>query len=291
VTVSGAHHKYTSTFKEKGIADALDEARVLICNILKITSADFYARPDRLLSNEEQSALEALVDRRLKGEPSAYIVNSREFYGIDFYVDSRVLVPRPETEILVEAVLEFSRTRGGSQVIADVGTGSGAIAVALALNLPGATVYAVDISGAALEVATRNVGRYGLQDRINLLKGDLLAPLPSRADVIVANLPYIAGDEMQSLPVEVSGHEPEVALSGGERGTEVIGRLLAQVKGRINPGGILLLEIGMGQEDEIFKMVKRILPSAGVTLQNDLAGIKRVVKVTIPSFDIDECLL
>jgi release factor glutamine methyltransferase len=291
VTVSGAHRKYTSTFKEQGIADAADEARVLICNVLKISTAEFFAQPGRLLEDKEQSALAALAERRIKGEPAAYITGCKEFFGIDFNVDSRVLVPRPETELLVEAALEFCRERDGGRVIADVGTGSGAIAVALALNLPGAFIYAVDISAGALEVAACNIARYGLQDRIKLLQGDLLAPLAVPADVIVANLPYIALDEMRHLPAEVSGHEPEIALSGGERGTEVIGRLLAQAKGRINPGGIVLLEIGIGQEDEIFKMVKRILPSAGVALQTDLAGIKRVVKVTIPAFDIDECLL
>ena len=289
MTVSGLHRKYTSILLEHGIADAADEARVLICNIIRIKSADFFAQPGRTLNNEEQSALAGLIDRRIKGEPAAYILNSREFFGIDFYVDSRVLVPRPETEILVEEAVKYCKSRGGRRLlIADVGTGSGAIAVALALNVPEAFIYAIDISPGALEVAGQNVRRYGLQERVELLQGDLLAPLPQRVDVIAANLPYIAGHEMKGLPVEVAGFEPEIALQGGINGTEVIGRLLSQVKGLINKEGMVLLEIGMGQEDEIFKIVKSCLPAAHISLQNDLAGIERVVKIAILSFDIDE---
>lgn len=289
MTISGACRKYTSILKERGIADAADEAMILICNILKIDTAEFYARPDRVLNDEEMSVLSAVLDRRLGGEPAAYIINSREFYGIDFYVDERVLVPRPETETLVEAAIEYCRLKpGGRLLIADIGTGSGAVAIALALNLPEALIYAVDISAGALEVAERNVRNYGLQDRIILLQGDLLSPLPQPVDVIAANLPYIAADEVKRLPVEVSGYEPEIALRGGDSGTEVIGRLLVQVQSNLRKDGIVLLEIGQGQEDEIFKMVKRNIPSGEVFQRNDLAGIKRVVIITIPVFDIDE---
>lgn len=282
MTVGGAHRKYTSIFLEHGMADAADEARVLICYVLKIKAVDFFAQPDRTLNDGEQSALLALANRRLAGEPAAYIINCREFYGIDFYVDRRVLVPRPETEILVEEALEYCKSKcGGRLSVADVGTGSGAIAVALALNSQDVFIYAIDISFDALVVAGQNVNHFGLKERVRLLQGDLLSTLPEHVDIIVANLPYIAEHELKKLPFEVSGCEPEIALHGGNSGTEVIGRLLAQVKGKINKDGLVLLEIGLGQEDEIFKMVKKMLPTGKIFLKRDLAGVNRIVKIVI----------
>ena len=289
MTAGEAFRQYTSLFKDHDIADAADEARVLVCYILGISSAWFFAQPDRALTAGEQSALEALVERRLQGEPSAYLTNHREFFGIDLYVDRRVLIPRPETETLVEAALEYALSNSGWALrIVDVGTGSGAIAVALGLNLPEAVIYATDVSQEALEVAARNVLQYGLQDRVSLLQGDLLLPLPGQADLVVANLPYIAAGELPGLQVEVQRYEPGIALDGGESGTALIARLLGQVRGRVRPGGAVLLEIGQGQEVEVFNLVKSILPGCSVSALKDLAGIKRVAKIGISTFDIDE---
>jgi len=283
VILESTFRKYTSLFKQQGIPDAADEARVLICHVLKVDSAGFFAMFDKHLTDAEQSALSALAERRVSGEPSAYIVGHREFYGIDLFVDNRVLIPRPETELLVEEVLEYSRGKNAAPLyIADVGTGSGAIAIALALSLTNAAIFAIDISAAALEVAWRNVCRYGLQGRISLLKGNLLSLLPRPVDVVVANLPYIAEGDLQGLPVEVSCYEPDIALNGGGDGATVINRLLRQVRGKVNPGGIVLLEIGSGQQSKIFKMVKRVLPDSEIVLREDLAGIKRVVKIIVP---------
>ena len=289
MTVDAIFRKYISLFQQYGIADASDEARVLICHALNINSADFFAIPDMTLTDDEQSAVSALIERRLKGEPSAYIVGHKEFYGIDFYVDSRVLIPRPETEILVEELLAYSRRKAKQPLfIADVGTGSGAIAIALALNLATASVFAIDISAAALEVARCNVGRYGLERRVSLLQGDLLSPLAHPIDAVVANLPYVAERDLRALPLEISRYEPGIALNGGEEGTAMIDRLLKQVNGKVNRGGIVLLEISPGQEDKISKVVERIVPDAEIVLRDDLAGRKRVLEITSKDFDIDE---
>ena len=287
--VKSAFCKYTSLFRQHGIPDASAEARVLICHVLKVNCAGFFAMLDRHLTDSEQSIISSLAERRIRGEPSAYIVSRKEFYGIDLFVDNRVLIPRPETELLVEEVLEYCRGRKGRPLyIADVGTGSGAMAIALALNIDSASIFAIDISAAALEVALQNVSHYRLQERVSLLKGNLLSILPQSVNVVVANLPYVAERDMQGLPVEVSLYEPGIALSGGRDGTAVINQLLKQVKGKVSPGGIVLLEIGMGQEDKIFKMAKRIAPDYEIVLREDLAGIKRVLKIIIPAFDIDD---
>ena len=287
--VQSAFYNYASLFKQHGIPDAADEARVLICHVLKISTADFFAMPGRCLTDAEQFALSVLAERCLDGEPMAYVTGYKEFYGIDLYVDSRVLLPRPETETLVEEALKYSKGKTGRHLdIADVGTGSGAIAIALALNLTNAFVFAIDISATALEVAQSNVWQYGLEKRVKLLNGDLLLPLPQPVDVLVANLPYIAENELRGLPEEILRYEPIVALNGGVEGTAVINRLLGQVEGKIKPGGIILLEIGLGQEEQISEVAKGILQGSKISLCDDLAGIKRVVKIIAPIFDMDK---
>lgn len=283
MTAGQWQRKYTSIFNRAGIGDAADEAVVLLCHVLKLNRAAIFARQDRELSGEELGLLENLANRRLKREPSAYILQNREFFGLDLYVDNRVLIPRPETEILVEAAIGFARCwveRNKKTItIADVGTGSGAIAVALALNVPGSLVYAADISPAALEVAAVNITRYGLNGCVSTLQSDLLQQINGGVDIIAANLPYVADDGMMQLQPEIADHEPGLALQGGQRGTEVIGRLLGQVPAKINPGGAVFLEIGDGQEDDIICLIGRSLPQYGFTLVKDLAGIHRVIKI------------
>jgi release factor glutamine methyltransferase len=227
--------------------------------------------------------LEGLADRRLRREPSAYITQNKEFYGLDLFVDRRVLIPRPETEILVEAAIEFARSwvadNKNDITIVDVGTGSGAIAIALATHVPGSIFHAVDISTAALEVAAINIERHGLENRVIPTQSDLLQQINCRVDIIAANLPYIPQSGMRLLQPEITEYEPEVALQGGVRGTEVIVRLLEQVPAIINQNGAVFLEIGEGQEGEIMPVIGRCLPGCGVTLIKDLAGINRVIKI------------
>ncbi len=275
--------KYTSIFQQAGIGDAADEAMVLICHALKLSKSEVFAQPERLITTDELAPLEVLAGRRLRREPSAYILQNKEFFGLDIFVDPRVLIPRPETEILVEAAIEFTRSYAADNkkaiTVVDVGTGSGAIAIALAVHIPGSLIYAADISAAALEVAAVNIERHMLKNRVIPIQSDLLQQINAKVDIITANLPYISADGMRQLQPEIAGYEPQVALQGGEVGTEVIVRLLEQVPGKINPDGAVFLEIGQGQEDGIIPVIGRCLPGCGVTLIKDLAGIQRVIKI------------
>jgi release factor glutamine methyltransferase len=283
VTAGEALRKYTSIFQRAGIDEASDEAAVLLCHVLKLSKAEIFAQPERTLTGSELTLLEGLIARRLRHEPSAYITGHREFYGLDLFVDPRVLIPRPETEILVEAAIEFGRSwvaRNHRRMpAADIGTGSGAIAIALAMRIPDLLVYAVDISHGALEVAALNVRRHGLDDRIILVQGNLLEQINQKLDLIVANLPYIRSVELAGLQPEVYLHEPMVALDGGDRGTEVIEAMLSRVKDKMAPGGALFLEIGVGQEEQLMPIVRDMLPGSDVTLVKDLAGIDRCMRI------------
>jgi release factor glutamine methyltransferase len=198
---------------------------------------------------------------------------------LDFYVDKNVLIPRPETELLVEqAIIRAKNYR--HPVIADVGTGSGAIAVSLARNLPDAEIYAVDISKTALKVAGRNCLAHGVEDRVQLLRGDLLEFVPAQVDIIVANLPYVITDEVAR--VNTAGFEPRLALDGGADGMNVVTRLCVQAKEQLHPGGFLLLEIGLGQNQRTSDILQELYPVANIEIMSDLSGIARVVCLTLP---------
>jgi release factor glutamine methyltransferase len=285
VTAGEALRKYTSIFQQAGIDQSVDEAGVLLCHVLKLSKAEIFAQPERTLTGSELTLLEGLIARRLRHEPSAYITGHREFLGLDLSVDSRVLIPRPETEILVEAAIQFGRTwvaRSHRRMLAaDIGTGSGAMAIALAAHIPDLLVYAVDISPGALEVAASNVRRHGLGEGITLVEGNLLEQIDQRMDLIVANLPYISAADMLQLQPEIVCYEPDVALQGGVDGTEVIRKLLGQVPSKINRNGALFMEIGEGQEDDIMPVIGRCLPGCVITLIKDLAGINRVIKIEV----------
>jgi release factor glutamine methyltransferase len=227
--------------------------------------------PERLLSVEELEQFDRLVERRLASEPMQYLVGEQEFFGLRFAVSPAVLIPRPETEHLVEAVLErFAREE--EVRIVDVGTGSGAIAVALAHAIPRSRVTAVDLFPAALEVARRNAQRHGVIDRLMLLTSDLLAAVDrTDFDAVVANPPYIATAEV--LEPQVANYEPHSALYAGPTGLEVYERLIPQAVRVLKPGGWLFLEIGYGQSPAL----KNLMHGWGsVTLVNDLQGIPRV---------------
>ena len=193
--------------------------------------------PDRALSDEEAHRMDELIDKRIHRVPAAYLVNSRQFYGMDFYVDNRVLIPRPETEVLVEEAIKFGqewrKNNQGVMNIADVGTGSGAIAVTLAANIPGSIVYATDISADALCVAEKNIRKYDFEGRIKLTKGYLLQQIIEKLHMVVANLPYIKESDLALLPPEISKYEPRAALDGGKCGTEMIQQLITQSAGKI----------------------------------------------------------
>lgn len=273
-------------FNRNAIEDSHIEARIVLGHILKLSPVQLYTQPERPLSQEQVTSLRELIERRLCREPTAYIVKHKEFYGVDFYVDSRVLIPRPETELLVEAAFGFAKSHtnylsssGTPFIIADVGTGCGAIAISLALNLSQAKVYATDISLSALEVARLNCESHNVTEQIVLLQGNLLEPIPGPVDLIVANLPYIECSELANLSPEITNFEPRVAIDGGQSGLDQIRQLLEQAKGKIHPLGCLLLEIGQKQETAVVSLINRYLPKARFDFISDLSGIKRVVKI------------
>jgi release factor glutamine methyltransferase len=263
---------------ENNIDDASLEGEILLRHVLKISRTRLFTDLDEDISQAQVEGLRQILERRLRGEPSAYITGHREFYGLDFKVDHRVLIPRPESELLVEKAIHVARSRAISR-IADIGTGCGTIAVSLAVNLPVATIYATDISSQALEVAGENCRRYGVADRVVLLQGDMLEPLPGPVDLIVANLPYVREAD---LPAGGTlSFEPRLALNGGADGLAMISILCRQAGDKLSNNGIMLLEIGQGQSETVIAICHKSLPSALIEVTRDLAGIERVVSLRL----------
>jgi release factor glutamine methyltransferase len=249
----------------------------MMAKALGTTRLDVIAHPERVLTEAESLAFESMVAGRSARCPLAYILGEKEFYGLAFKVTPGVLIPRPETEVLVAECLK--RVGDGSPVIADVGTGTGAAAIALAINLPRAGVYATEISDAALEVARANIENHQLSDRVTLLKGDLIEPLAGLGlsfDAVVSNPPYVRTRDISSLQPEVRLYEPLEAPDGGEDGLDAHRRLFPAGFRILRADGFVAVEVGLGQAGE----VKRIASAAGfghTETANDLAGIERVV--------------
>jgi release factor glutamine methyltransferase len=264
------------------VEDAGFEARSLLCHLLGWSRAELFTHLRERPAPELEPRFRRLIRRRGRREPNAYIRKQREFFGLDFYVDPRVLIPRPETELLVEEALRLAAgyPPAGPLLVADIGTGSGTIAVSLAVNLPGATLFATDISSGALEVAALNCRRHGVEDRVHLLRGDMLGPLPHPCHLIVANLPYVPHRELDGLSPEVAAFEPREALAGGEDGLDQVRRFLSQAGSRLRPRGSFLLEVGHGQGERVCGLVRESFPGSRVGLLSDLAGIGRLVAVT-----------
>jgi len=258
------------------------DSELLLAYALGCQRAQLHTHPDQVLQPQQWSRYVRLIARRAAREPLAYLIGHQEFYGLDFLVDRRVLIPRPETEVLVEqAICRGNRLlqSRGHLTIADVGTGCGAIAIVLALSLPPAEMYATDVSALALEVAARNCRRYTLEGRIHLLQGDLLTPLPQPVDLVVANLPYVALKEVAALLPEISCYEPRQAWNGGVEGLHFIERLLAQAGEYVNDRGSILLEIGSTQGRAVRGLVACRFPAATVEILRDGAGRDRVISV------------
>jgi release factor glutamine methyltransferase len=282
-----ALHEAVTSLSFHGIDEVRLESELLLMHVLRVSRSHLYANLEQELSSDTLEQFWRLVERRCSHEPTAYILGHCQFFGIDFYVDSRALIPRPESEILVEEALKFverySLRRGSPCLIAEVGTGSGAIAVALALHLPQTCIYAMDISALALEVAAINCQRYEVGEQVRLLLGDMLEPLPEPVDLVVANLPYIENGEIMKLCPEIWKFEPWIALDGGEGGLGKVCRLLPQSVGKLRPGGSVLLELGQGQMQKAASLVRRYFPGASIEVLPDLMGIDRVLNIRIQS--------
>lgn len=274
-----------STLTSPHIEDPDIDAELLLRHATGLSKAQLYLEYERELTGDESDLLDSLIDRRLRGEPITYIVGHKEFFGIDFEVNNSVLIPRPETELLVEKAIELARERK-FQLIADIGTGCGAIVVALATHLPECKIYAVDISEDALEVAGANCTRNGVAGRVHLLRGNLLEPLPEPVDMIVANLPYVKDEDWESLPDAIKSHEPGSALAAGKDGLDAISEMLHQAKAKLRPGGGILLEIGYDQGASVLKLASDLFPQAQIKLYTDLAGLDRVIHIETKESDV-----
>jgi len=283
VVIKEALHQASKTLAAHAIEDAQLEAELLLMHLLGIDRAKLYTRLDEELSPDMEQALALLINRRLSHEPIAYIIGHREFFGQDFHVAPGVLIPRAESELLVEKALDIAKSHFPLQdpIIAEIGTGSGAIAISLGLLLPKAKVYATDISPGALEIARLNLEKHGVQDRVHLLQGDLLDPLPEPVDIIIANLPYIRDEELNELSAEIRMYEPMVALVGGRDGLDKVRQLLGRAGEKLRPGGAVLLEIGPGQGPAVAAWVEDLFPGARVELARDLCGGERVLIVIL----------
>jgi release factor glutamine methyltransferase len=265
-----------------GVEDAALEAEVLLRHALRSSREELLARLGDPLEDGARCRFEGYLARRLKHEPAAYITGHREFFGLDFEVTPATLIPRPETELLVEAAIEVAKPRGRIRrgpVIADIGTGSGAIAVALAKNVARSDVYAVDVSAEALQVARRNAARHGVAERVILYRGDMLTPLPEFVDVLVANLPYVPTRDWAALPPEIREHEPHSALDGGADGLDFIRALLAEAPDFLRPRGCVCLEFGFGQAPAVQDIARAHFPDHSIEVRRDLAGIERVLMI------------
>jgi len=255
------------------IEDARLEAELLLRHTLTVSRVQLYLDFNRELSPDQEEPFWQLIERRVKGEPSAFITGHREFYGLDFHVNPSVLIPRPESELLVEKAIKLTQ---GCDIatIADVGTGCGAVAISLAINLPEVKLYATDISAPALKVARLNCQQHKVESRICLLQGNMLDPLPEPVDLIIANMPYVKEAEIHTVPLRF---EPPLALDGGPDGLEKIYALCKEVGGKLCPRGYLLLEVGQGQANPVAAFLHSLYPSAQIEVTPDFSGIERVV--------------
>ena len=293
-----------------GIEQASLEAELLMRQALRPaggplpTKAWLLPRLGDTLTEDVRERFETMLARRIAHEPSAYITGTREFCALDFEVTPDVLIPRPETELLVSAALTWNngasghftsyppapetqfflqngRRRTDPFTVVDIGTGSGAIAVALARRLPAATIIATDVSWQALAVARRNAARHGVNRRISFRHGDLLLPVDTYVDLIVANLPYVPDATWRTLDPEVRDHEPRLALAAGSDGLDLIRSLLHQAPRYLRPNGAICLEFGFGQSDAMKQLATATLPGATVHVFDDFAGIPRVLVASL----------
>jgi release factor glutamine methyltransferase len=273
--------------REAGVESPQLDSALLMAHVLGVSKTWVYAHPQRGLTPDEITRFEALIGRRLKLEPVAYLIGHRAFYGLDLDVDRRVLIPRPETELLVERALARTRdlaAAGVAPCVADIGTGSGAIALAIAVNAPEAIVYATDLSADALAVAAHNIRRHGLAERVRVAPGDLVEALPEPVDVLAANLPYVATAALATLPQQVLEYEPILALDGGPDGLRIVASLFDRLmttagRARLRPGARLFLEIGAEQGDAAHSLAESAFPDAQVDVVADYAGLDRLLVV------------
>ncbi len=282
MTIDQAIQEGAERLRSRQVDEHRRTAALLLGHLLGLDRAQLLIRSKELLSESTYCKYISLIERRASGEPLQYITRHQEFYGLDFVVTPDVLIPRPETELLVERVIALAgESHSAFPLIVDIGTGSGCIAIALATHLPDARVIAIDVSPASLVVARANAERHNLQHQIEFIEGDMFQPISNRGleaavDFVASNPPYLGEANTATLQREVRDWEPSAALFGGEAGLGFYDRLLAQAPPFVGPGGHLVCEIGYGQLDAISHMID---PAAWelVDITADLQGIPRTL--------------
>ena len=280
VSLGELRRRARTVLKAAGIANPAREADWLLAHALELPSHTLLLEGERTVSARQAERSWALIRRRASREPLQYLLGTQEFRGLDMAVTPDVLIPRPETELLVEEILRIIADIRSPR-LADVGTGSGCLAVAVVRERPDATVYALDISAPALAVARANAIRHGTFDRIRFIQTDLLGAFSVRArerfDVIVSNPPYIPVGELEGLQPEVARYEPRVALAAGSDGLTYHRRLLKEAPMLLKPGGCLIMELGAGQADSVMSLARSSGAYDSVVCRKDAAGIERVL--------------
>ena len=281
MTISEALRQGASLIQSSGSDEARLEAELLLMHALKIDRVRLYERLQDELPIRGGDYYRRLIHRRRAHEPTPYIVGHKEFFGLEFEISRSALIPRPETETLVQLAIDFARDRYPDKrfTIADVGAGSGVIAVALAYELPDARVIATDVSKRALALARRNAERHGVAARIDFVAGDILDPVAGRVEIIASNLPYVTTEDWLATPPEIREWEPRRALDGGADGLRYIRKLLLQAPEKLSQNGALFAEIGDRQGASAQSLAEEAFPAAKVEIRPDLAGRDRVVCV------------
>ncbi len=280
-TVASKLARAAAQLERADVEDARLEAEALLAHALRVDRAHLFAGLADPVADAPLELFDALVTRRLAREPLAFITGVREFYGIEIGCSPAALIPRPETELLVDIALAAIRDRGDAASVADIGTGTGAIAIAIAANAVSHRLTATDVSPDAIDLAGRNAARIGVADRIEFRRADLLDG--SRTfDVIVANLPYVSERDWTLLAPEIRDHEPPLALVGGDRGTEIIERLLDQAPAHLAPRGVLAVELDPIQAQQLLSRARGLFADARCFIEKDLAGHDRALVVRAP---------
>jgi release factor glutamine methyltransferase len=282
LTLAEAIYKAAQKFSEHGISNPRLDAEVLLSHVLKKDRAWLITHISDPLDNGTVKLFESVIDRRTRREPLQYITGMQEFWGLEFIVTSDVLIPRPETELLVETALKIMQSASRQATIIDLCTGSGCVAVSMAKEIGNARIFATDKSNRALAVARENARRHDVSDRIRFLEGDLYEPLEEldirgQADIITANPPYIRSGDLPMLQPEVRDYEPKIALIAGPEGIEIQQRVLATSPEFLKKHGALIMEMGMGQAEELKRMVAETGAYSTQEILKDLAGIDRVI--------------
>ena len=272
----------TDYFTGKGVDAPRLSAELLLSHVLGMKRIELYTQFDKPVARPQLDELHGLVKRAGEHEPVAYLIGKTEFYSLEVNITGDCMIPRPETELLVQRAIEFLRTRDGTQFVCDLCTGSGCVAVAIAKNVPDARLIATDISAAALDVAAQNVDRHALTERITLLQGDLFEPLVQPLDVeqfdlIVCNPPYVSAAEYETLDTNVKDYEPKIALFAGEDGLDIYRRIIEKADQFLKPEAVLMLEIGYAQGSAVSELLEQAGAFVEITIEKDTHDNDRIV--------------